>query len=81
MQIEEKLLELVYMYTEKERKSCCNEDLNLLDDLEYDSLSFMQLIISIENQFGIEFSNEYLDISIMLRFSDLLRIVQEMVEK
>lgn len=45
-----------YMVTE------LNDTTNLFEDLGYDSISIMKLIIDIEEEFGAELDMDYLDI-------------------
>jgi len=50
---------------------------DLLDDLMLDSISIMQLIVSIEEEFDIEISDENLTPDKLNTFGKLLDIVEE----
>ena len=52
------------------------EDLiNVIDELGFDSLLFVELIVSIEDEFGIEFDMNNLDINKLRHLNELKNIV------
>ncbi|WP_113700940.1 acyl carrier protein [Nonomuraea lactucae] len=50
-----------------------------LVDLGYDSLSFIELVLRVENEFGVEFDDERLDYRRFERVGDLLRYVESLL--
>ncbi len=52
---------------------------NLEIDLGYDSISFIKLIIEIEEKFGIQFPDEYLDYEIVSNFQSLEEVVKTII--
>ena len=55
-------------------------DSDLILDLGYDSLSFVQLLVEIEDEFGIHL-NDTLSIDIISKYSELERLVNEKIEE
>lgn len=58
-----------------------NENSLLIDDLELDSVSLMKLIVDIEEAFSIEFSDEFLLISILTTVGSLADYVTSLEEQ
>lgn len=48
-------------------------DCNLMDDLGFDSLLFIQLIVEVEKEFKIEFKMSDLNLSVMRIYKNLQR--------
>lgn len=71
----EDLKKIIYDINSDIDISCINMDTNLLDYL--DSLGFIQVIVKIEDQYCIEFSDEDLDYERIGKISDLLNVVQK----
>lgn len=61
-EFEMKIEKIVKNSTENYMLSEFKETTNLFEDLGYDSISIMKLIIDIEEEFGIELDMEYFDI-------------------
>lgn len=61
-EFEMKIEKIVKNGTENYMLSEFKETTNLFEDLGYDSISIMKLIIDIEEEFGIELDMEYFDI-------------------
>jgi acyl carrier protein len=57
--IEQRLLQIVNMYTESE--SDVHLDLNLYEDLRLDSLSLTEMIVACEDEFKIEIDMDHPD--------------------
>ena len=49
---------------------------NLVDDYNIDSMSMIQLVITIEERFNIEVPYEYLDMKILSDISKLVKLIE-----
>lgn len=54
-----------------------SDELNLIEDLMFDSISFLELIVEIENEFGIEFDEEDIDIDSFSNYGNLRKLLLE----
>lgn len=76
MNIKTKLIELIFKDNDSSLESIidCEEilEINIFDDLGYDSIRFIELIVDIENKFQIELDDELL---IMNNFSTISKII------
>lgn len=50
---------------------------HLIDDLNMDSIELIQLLVSLEEEFDIEFDTDELDINSIMQFGNLVNIVEE----
>ncbi len=57
----------------KERESF--ENLDLIDDLELDSIELMQIIVEVETEFGIQIDIEQYGIEIFSQYNQLLKFL------
>lgn len=59
----------------------CGEDTYIYDETTImpDSITYIQLIVSLEELFCIEFSEEYLDYTLCENIDDLVAIIEKMV--
>lgn len=51
-------------------------DIDLIDDLGYDSLSLITLIIDIESYYDMEFDDRYLLLDVLRKFNTIEKIVK-----
>lgn len=51
-------------------------DIDLIDDLGYDSLSLITLIIDIESYYDMEFDDKYLLLDVLRKFNTIKKIVK-----
>ena len=58
-----------------------NEKINLVDDLQLDSIDVMKLIIDIENQFSILFNEEDLLLDNLSSYGNLLNYIMKLTLK
>ena len=58
-----------------------NEKINLVDDLQLDSIDVMKLIIDIENQFSILFNEEDLLLDNLSSYGNLLNYIMKLTNK
>lgn len=55
-----------------------DEELRLVEDLQFDSIQIMGLLIAIEDTFGIQFDNSKLLFDNFDRIGDLLDIIDQL---
>lgn len=55
-----------------------SKEINLIADFEFDSIKLIELIIVLENEFGIEITDEYLDLNIISDFQKLANIIEKL---
>lgn len=48
-----------------------NDQTSLTDDLQYNSMEFIQLIVNIENRFNFTFDDEYMNYEIINKYKNL----------
>ena len=53
------------------------EEMTLVDDLSFDSLGFVQMILDIESTFGIKFDEEYVSMDKLVTVKDVINYVEE----
>ena len=52
-----------------------NDDTSLSADLSFDSMQYIQLVVSIEVEYNFEFSEEHLDMEILDRLGNIDNII------
>ncbi len=77
--MEAKLKDLVLASAKRQEltREDINEQTDLVDDLEFDSISFVKLVVDIENLFGIEFDDDMLDYEILTSYGKLWEYVRQ----
>lgn len=53
------------------------DDFNLIEDMEFDSLKMIELILNIEEVFNIEIDDEELEIETLSNFQSILLLIQK----
>ena len=48
-----------------------DEDMSLVDDLGFDSLAFINMVVAIENDYGITFNDEYINMEKLKTVKDV----------
>lgn len=77
MNIEKELKRIVVMVSEKDVSTDdVTEKTILTDDLGYDSVKLITLIVEIESFFKINIADEYLDVEKLIIFGSLLNITK-----
>ncbi len=71
------LFDLINEQLEGERVTL-DEELRLVEDLQFDSIQIMGLLIAIEDTFGIQFDNSKLLFDNFDRIGDLLDIIDQL---
>ena len=52
-------------------KEDVTEDMSLVDDLGFDSLAFINMVVAIENDYGITFNDEYINMEKLKTVKDV----------
>lgn len=52
-------------------KDGINEDMSLVEDLGFDSLAFINMVVAIENDYGITFNDEYINMNKLRTVKDV----------
>lgn len=73
---------LIELLKENPKTEGCDlsESTNLINELGYDSIDLMQLIVSIENKLEIDFSIADLDVEKVMVVKELYKIIQSKVD-
>ena len=73
----DKLKNIVISCSKREiNRNDIDESTNLIDDLSYDSVKIIELILKIEVDFDIEFDDDDLEIDVLSNFGRLAEIIQ-----
>lgn len=59
----------------------CKENCDLIDELGFDSLLFVELVVEIEDALGFEFDMNNLDINKLRHLDELKKIIDEYMTK
>lgn len=78
--IRENIIEIVYELDRTVGKKEIMKCKNLIDDLGFDSIKMLSLIVEVENKFNIEFEDEDLDMDKLNVFENLICIVESRCE-
>ena len=62
-------------------KNNISDDLDLITDLDFDSLQFVSLFLNIEKTYSIELSNEVYNFDNVRKLTDLIRCIDDSIEK
>jgi acyl carrier protein len=73
----ESILECTYLGLKSED---INDDTNMTTDLGFDSIIFIQVIVTIEEKLNMSLSNDVLEIDNIFTFSDFYNRVQQCIE-
>lgn len=79
MNIKNKVLDIANKYKNTENIKNPN-DIDLVDDLGYDSLSFIQFINDLENQINIEIDLLEIDLTIIRKLNVLVEYIEKKVK-
>ena len=58
-----------------------SNDIKLIDDLEVDSIAFIQLVVEAEDEFGIEFPDDKLDFSSFITVADIESTILKLIDE
>ena len=59
-------------------KNQITESTDLMEDLGFESVNLVELIVDIENEFGIEIEDEFLDIEVLSSFNRLVDMLEKL---
>lgn len=76
--LRERLLNIISVVLDREITVEISDDTKLAD-LDIDSLSFIQIVVGIEKEFGIQFDDTMLDIESLPDFSQLEKYIENMM--
>lgn len=77
VEIKTKLSNLLYNYSKNNMKEIkeINETTRFIEDLGFNSINFIKIVILIEIEFDFEFDDDYLTFDKVSTFSDLLNYI------
>lgn len=80
--IQKKLIELLYKnFRITDISKDVIPNLDLIDDLSIDSLTFISLLIEIENAFGIIIPDEFVKLDSFRNFDDIVDIIFDLMKE
>lgn len=81
MRTEEKLKELIVNIAMQDVDAISiNEETNLINDLGYDSVQIIELIVQLEMEFDIEMEDDDLDIENLIVYSRLYKTIERKIK-
>lgn len=76
--VEMKIKEIIMKLSRKEvLENLIIDDLDLINELDFDSLQIVELIVEIENEFNIVIEDEDMDLEILSKFRNLNILVEK----
>lgn len=76
--IEMKLKEIIVRISKKEiMENLITKDLDLISDLDFDSMQIVELIVETENEFNIIIEDEDMDLEILSKFCNLNNMIEK----
>lgn len=77
MNIERKLKALIVdITTKKVDNNLIDKNTDLINDLGFDSIEIIELIVEIENEFKIEIADDDINMNILTTYSELLSMIE-----
>lgn len=81
MNIERKLKALIVdITTEKVDSNSIDTNTDLINDLGFDSIEIIELIVEIENEFKIEIDDDDINMNILTTYSELLNMIERKLQ-
>lgn len=81
MNIERKLKELIVdITTEEVDNNSIDTNTDLINDLGFDSIEIIELIVEIENEFKIEIDDDDINMNILTTYSELLSMIERKLQ-
>ena len=74
MELQHKLIEITKIFTDKD----INNNSHYIDDLDFDSLTVIEFIMKLEDEYNIEISDD--EVSKIYRVQDALELLQRKVK-
>lgn len=79
--MKEKLYNIILKYAKGINDiDCIKSDTNLIEDLNFDSVSTIQFIIELEEEFGITFNPEELDLKSIIIVGNVIQILKRKID-
>lgn len=78
-EIENKLINIIKHCDNSLDTKDINSKTDLVNDLGFDSISIIQLVVELENEFDIEINDEYLLIEYLSPFKSLIEIINNSI--
>ncbi len=79
--IEKKLRSMINEQIDDSNKNIENlNDFHLIKDAGFDSIEIIKLIVGVEDEFGIEFDDDELDMDLICQFSKLLLTIKKQLQ-
>lgn len=79
--VKEKLINIIKETISLEGENLViDENTNLTNDLNFSSLDFIKLVVKIENEFDIEFDDDFLDFNRFNVFGELVIYIGKLAE-
>lgn len=75
--IEERMKKLIREAGDNVDVERLDEKINLIDDYGFDSVNLVQLVVSIEDEFGIEFEDDDLEMDKISKYTELIKIIEK----
>ena len=75
--IEERIKKLIREADENVDVERLDEKTNLIDDYGFDSVNLVQLVVSIEDEFGIECEDDDLEMDKTSKYRELIKIIEK----
>lgn len=73
--IKKKMQKNILLFANKNGNIELTDELSLVKDLGYDSLSLVQLVVVLENEFDIVFEGEYLNFDKIIKIGNLYNTI------
>lgn len=61
-------------------KADFTNQINLVTDLNMDSIKIVELIVRLEAEYGIEITDRYLDVNVLSDFDNLVALIEKLTE-
>lgn len=81
MGIKEKIKEILVGNMDEVRNVNIDDNTHVINDLYYDSITFISLIINLENEFDIVLDEEKINIDDLLTYKDICDCISKCIEK
>ena len=80
MNVQQRLYNLVLKLSENDN-AVITEKTNLIDDLSFDSVLMVSMIVEIESEFGITLDDDDLELDILSNVGQLIKLINKKVSE
>lgn len=82
MDIQERLKKIIIRVRENSELQIDDQkDFHLINDIGFDSLQVINLVVEVENEFGFVFDDNEMEIDIICQYSSLVKLIREELDK